>query len=292
MDSHVELLLRTGPFHDTLRAAIRARGLTLDRVRCRLADRGWPVGLSTLSGWQHGHTRPASPGPVHALEQVLDLPRGALLELIPRSDLDERSGALGELLDDFPGARDRHFDLLCQHDKVSVDSARRSSHIWSRIVLRARRDGVDRYVMRFFADDGSDPLVNPADQVSIEAGENCRLGAVSRHPRAPVIVAEFLFGQRLRAGESWVFERQIHNPCGPPSIVHAYAVRHRVEQYLLQMRFDPSARPVDCHAFTQNDLYEPPRRIAELPLSAHHGVHFIGAPLITGVHGIAWRWPS
>ncbi|GIH02436.1 hypothetical protein Rhe02_05030 [Rhizocola hellebori] len=292
MDSQVELLLRAGPFHDTLRAAIRSRGLTLDRVRSRLADRGWPVGLSTLSGWQHGHTRPASTGPVHALEEVLDLPRGALVDLIPRSDLDERSGALGELLDDIPGARDRSVDLLCQHDKVSVDASRRSSRIWSRIVLRARRDGVDRYVMRFFADPGADPLANPADQVEFEAGENCRLGEVRRHSRAPVIVAEFLFGQRLRAGESWVFERRIHNPCGPPSIVHACAVRHRVEQYLLQVRFDPSVRPVDCHAFSQADLYEPPRRIGALPLSTHHSVHLIGTPLITGVHGIAWRWPS
>jgi len=54
-------------FHETLRAAIRARGLTLDRVRHHLAERGCTVGLSTLSGWQHGHTRPASPATVHAL---------------------------------------------------------------------------------------------------------------------------------------------------------------------------------------------------------------------------------
>jgi hypothetical protein len=292
MNSDVEMLLRAGPFHDTLRAAIRARGLTLDRVRCRLAEKGWPVGLSTLSGWQHGHTKPASPGPVYALEEVLDLPRGALVDLIPRSDLDERSGALGELLDHLPGARERNVDLLCQHDKVSVDAGRRSSRIWSRIVVRARRDGVDRYVMRFFADSSNDPLINPADQVAIEAGENCRLGEVRRHPHVPVIVAEFLFGQKLSAGESWVFERRVHNPAGPPSVVHACAVRHRVEQYLLQIRFAPSARPVDCHAFSQADLYEPPRRIAALPLSAHHGVHLLGTPLITGVHGIAWRWPS
>lgn len=112
-----------------------------------------------------------------------------------------------------------------------------------------------------------------------------------RHPDAPVVVAELLFGQRLRAGETWVFERRIVNPGkGPPSTVHAHAVRHRVEHYLLQIRFDPSALPVDCHAFTQTDLYEPWRRVADLPLSVHHDVHQVGAPLITGIHGIQWSW--
>lgn len=287
MNETIDLLLRTGPFHDTLRAAIRARGLTLDRLRSRLADRGCPVGLSTLSGWQHGNTRPACPDTVHALEEVLGLPRSALVDLIPRNDLNERIGALGELLDTFPGARERTVDLLCQHDKVSVDASRRSSQLWSRIVLRARRDGVDRYVMRYIAESGAN-----LDQIVIEPVENCRLGAIRRHPRAPVIVAELLFGQKLCAGESWVFERRITDPTGPPSTLHAYAVRHRVEQYLLQIRFDPAARPIDCHAFTQSDLYEPKRLTAQLRLSSHHGAHLIGIPLITGVHGIAWRWPS
>ncbi|HCT76879.1 MAG TPA: hypothetical protein DGT23_09875 [Micromonosporaceae bacterium] len=287
MDKPIDQLLLSGPFHDTLRAAIRARGLTLDRVRSRLADRGWTVGLSTLSGWQHGHTRPASCHIVHALEEVLCLPRNALVDLIPRSELDERTGVLGELLDGFPGSRDRTMDVLSQHQKIDVDTAGRSWRIWSRIVLLARRDGVDRYVMRYFADPGAD-----LDQIVIEPTGGCWLGAVRRHDHACLIVAEFLFGQRLRAGESWVLEHRITDPAGCPSGVYAHAVRHRVEQYVLQVRFEPSARPIDCYAFTQRDLYEPKRRTAELLLNAHHSVHLIGAPLITGVHGIAWRWPS
>jgi hypothetical protein len=285
MDSPVDLLLRSGPFHDTLRAAIRASGLTLDRVCLRLADRGCPVGLSTLSGWQHGNSRPASPHAVHALEEVLGLPRSALLDLIPRADLSEDVGPLGELLDGFPGARGRNVDLLSQHDTVNVNAARVAWQVRSRIVVRARRDGVDRYVMRYFGDPGSD-----LDQVVIEAVENCQLGAIRRHPHAPVLVAELLFGQRLRAGESWVFERRIVHPFGPPSSVHGFSVRHRVEQYLLQIRFEPSTRPLDCHAFSQTDLYEPRRRVADLPLNSHHSIHLIGAPLITGVHGIEWSW--
>lgn len=285
MDRAINLLLRTGPFHDALRAVIRARGLTLDRVCKRLADRGCSIGLSTLSAWQHGNTRPASPQAVHTLEEVLGLPPSALTDLIPRTDLSEHLGPLGELLDDFPGARARNVDLVSQHDKVVVDAERRSSRIWSRIVLRARRDGVDRYVMRYFADPGAD-----LDRIVFQALANCRLGSVHRHPHAPVIVAELHFGHTLRAGESWVFERAIIDPTGPPTTVHGHAVRHRVEQYLLQIDFSPGTRPVDIHAFTQTDLDEPKRRVVDLTLNSHDSVHLLGTPLITGVHGIEWSW--
>jgi len=44
-------LLYSGPFHEALRAAVRRRGLTLDRLRAHLARRGLIVGLSSLSDW-------------------------------------------------------------------------------------------------------------------------------------------------------------------------------------------------------------------------------------------------
>ena len=73
----LDSLLLTGPFHTALRAAIRERGLTLDRLRWHLAQRGIRIGLSTLSLWQHGHSRPerdSSLKAVRALEDVLGLP--------------------------------------------------------------------------------------------------------------------------------------------------------------------------------------------------------------------------
>ncbi|MFD0630293.1 multiprotein-bridging factor 1 family protein [Catenulispora yoronensis] len=77
--------LRTGPFAEALRAAITARGLSLDSLQRRLSDRGVRVGTATLSCWQNGRRRPERPDSlraVSALEEILGLPGGSLLVLL------------------------------------------------------------------------------------------------------------------------------------------------------------------------------------------------------------------
>jgi transcriptional regulator with XRE-family HTH domain len=86
----VELLLATGPFAAALRAAIRARGLGLDRIRYRLRSRGVSISLATLSHWQSGRCRPERSESLVALahiEEVLRVPPGSLTHLLgpPRS---------------------------------------------------------------------------------------------------------------------------------------------------------------------------------------------------------------
>jgi hypothetical protein len=81
----VELLLATGPF-----AAIRARGLGLERIRYRLRAQGVSISLATLSHWQSGRCRPERPESLLALchiEEVLEVPPGSLTHLLgpPRS---------------------------------------------------------------------------------------------------------------------------------------------------------------------------------------------------------------
>jgi hypothetical protein len=74
-------LLAYGPFPAALRAAIVARGLSLDRIRHRLARRGLSVSVPTLSLWQSGRRRPEraeSLRVLSGLEQVLELPSGSL----------------------------------------------------------------------------------------------------------------------------------------------------------------------------------------------------------------------
>src|SRR5688572_3853543 len=99
-------VLYTGPFHAALRSAIRERGLPLERLRAHLARRGVTVGLSSLSDWQTGNSRPAHPGSrraLRALEDVLELPPASLVRLLdngtgpPKGLLDV--GAVAELLD-------------------------------------------------------------------------------------------------------------------------------------------------------------------------------------------------
>jgi len=288
-------VLVTGPFHLALRAAIRERGLPLERLQCRLGERGIRIGLSSLSNWQHGHSRPEhanSLRAVRALEEILGLPPAALVRLLhtggvrSRGGLDERDGPIAELLDAMPGSRVRDIDVLTRQQKLVVDADRRAPLIRTRTLVRARRDGVDRYVLRFFGDPGC-----AIDGVVIRAGENCRLGEVRRHPHAPVLVAELLFGTVLQAGDTWFFEDVLLELADPPVCVeHGHGFRAAVEQYLLQVRFDPDALPVRCHAYASAGLDEPASRTADLVLSPHHEVHVVASNVTSGVRGIAWDW--
>jgi hypothetical protein len=294
--------LVTGPFHAALREAIQERGLTLDRLRFHLSQRGVPVAQSTLSDWQHGHRRPGGDRAVpivRALEQILDLPGGALVRLLiagpadpaeppvlrPARGLDERGGVLGELLDALPGARDRGVHVLSRHNRVSVDASGLAWWMRSRTVVRAVRDGIDRYTVRYFGEEGC-----VIDEVRIGALENCRLGRVRRHSGSPVLVAELLFGASLAAGDTWVFEHDLVDRTGPPCTEYAYGVVEPLEQYVSEVRFDPRKLPVDCHAFAQPGLYDERRRTADLVLNDHHAVHLVAADLCAGVIGIEWSW--
>jgi hypothetical protein len=81
----VTSLLRTGPFDEALRAAIMARGLSLERLHVRLAERGVRISLASLSNWQRGRSRPersASLAAVRELEAILGLPPHSLVTLL------------------------------------------------------------------------------------------------------------------------------------------------------------------------------------------------------------------
>jgi hypothetical protein len=84
-EREVAFLLETGPFSAALRAAIRARGLGLERIRYRILRRGASISLATLSHWQSGRCRPDRPESLAALgrlEEVLELPPGSLARLL------------------------------------------------------------------------------------------------------------------------------------------------------------------------------------------------------------------
>jgi hypothetical protein len=296
--------LGLGPFHAALREAIQKRGLTLDRLRFHLSRRGISVALSTLSDWQQGNRRPDrahSLRTVRALEDVLDLASGELVRLLvcgaghpdagpgaprPRVGLDERAGALGELLASLPGGYDRGVRTLSRQETHWVDERRVSWRSRDRMVVRAVRDGVDRFAVRYFGDEGA--LI---DRVSVVARENCRVGRVLRHPGTPVLVAELLFGEALAAGDTWVFEYELIDPTGQPCREHASAFAEPSDHFVLEVRFDPRALPVDCHGYIQPGLYEERRRTADLVLNSHHAVHLVASDVSTGVIGITWDWP-
>jgi hypothetical protein len=301
-------LLGVEPFHAALREAIRRRGLTLERLRFHLARRGISIALSTLSEWQHGHCRPGGPSSlraVAALEEILRLPGQSLVRLLPGpvgighprggrvrmlrplQGFDSQSGVLPALLDGLTAEADRGVETLSAHDTVRVNANRCSWMITTCMVVRARRDGVDRYVLRYFGDPGCD-----IDRVEIIPKDNCRLGRVRRHGDPPVLVAELLFGEVLRPGDVWIFEHRIVDRTGGQTIEHAQGFAEPYDRYLLAVRFDPRELPVDCHAFVQSDLHDERRRTSDLTLNSHCSVHLFACGVSSGLVGIGWSWPA
>jgi hypothetical protein len=280
------------PFGAALRNAVRCRGLTLDRIRWHLARQGLHVGLSSLSDWQHGRSVPAtakSLRAVPALEEILGLPEGTLAALLSArrtTGLDESRSPVAELLRSVRDTSD-DFDILTRSFRTLVDGERRAAVMRDHTVIRARRTGLDRYVMRYIGDRGCD-----IDAVRFGRLDNCRLGRVLRHPdpEEPALVAEMLFDQPLTAGETWVFDTETFDETGSPCTDFAAGFRQPVHEFVLELQFDPAVTPVDLHAFSEDGLGTGPIRIGDLALSSHRTVHMVASDIDSGVRGIGWKW--
>jgi transcriptional regulator with XRE-family HTH domain len=163
-------------FAGALRQAIQSSGLTLERIRHRLGRRGLAVSVATLSYWQRGRSRPRSRTVVVALEEILQVPSGALTELLddpahavpPVRGPAVRGGAAGQpnagehgrgvrdlwpdpdryacLVGQLDRSGDHRLERLSIHDVYRLDEARRSWTLSVRTVLRAAGDDVDRVV--------------------------------------------------------------------------------------------------------------------------------------------------
>lgn len=85
---HQEAIRHVGStaFSAALRSAIATSGLGLDRIQARLQDHGVTISVTALSYWQSGKRQPerqSSISAVRALEEILDVPSGTLLALLP-----------------------------------------------------------------------------------------------------------------------------------------------------------------------------------------------------------------
>jgi len=300
VDERLDLLLATGPFHAALRRAIRERGLSLERLRSHLARRGIDIGVSSLSFWQHGHTVPTRRGSVRAvraLEEILRLPPGSLLTLLAaaqaenggpacRCGTDDRAGALDDPFDSGSGHGSDDVDVVSRHERLLVTAEGHLTSLLVRTVVQARTDGVGRYIQRCYGGDCG------VDEMRIRPLANCRLGQIRRHPTAPVLVAELLFDAFLLAGQTWVFEFEIADDSGDRVHEVAHSFAYPVGHYLVEVRFDPAALPIDCHTYARAGLYAEYRRMKTLTLNQHHTVHHMASNLTAGVLGIAWTWPD
>ncbi|MFH8569799.1 hypothetical protein [Streptomyces sp. NPDC017993] len=303
--AELEQLLRTGPFHLALRSALTVRGLALTRVQHKLAERGIKVGVTSLSYWQQGARRPQRPESlraVRALEEVLGLPAQSLHRLLEpeggaRPEAERPAGrsyrslvapadALRQLFTELETPADGGLHTVGHHERVRIGPGRELSERESLQVVRAHRDGVDRYVAIHRGDAGCDPT-----RVAVRAVQNCRLGRVRGDADTGVVVAELLFDARLRAGDTHVFGYVFEDGSGGPSAEYIRGFSFAGGQYVLQVHFDEAALPVRCRRFAQASAGAPRTGRQELTLNGRHrAVHLVEQGVRPGILGIGWDW--
>lgn len=302
--AELESVLRGGPFHVALRAAIAARGLPLQRVQHHLSRYGVKVGVTSLSYWQQGARRPQRPESlraVRALEEILQLPDESLIRLLAQADehagperpagrsyraVVEASGVLERLLGELEVPLDSGVHTVSHHERVRVGACRELLGRESQHIVRAHKDGVDRYVAVHHGDPGCAP-----ERMAVRALENCRRGRVRWDHDTGVLVAELLFDTRLHSGDTFLFRYGFDDGTAGVSTEYVRGFRTAGGQYALQVRFDERALPVRCHRFTQHSPAAPRSGRQSLTLSRlHRSVHLVEPRVRTGIVGIGWDW--
>ncbi|MGX4692860.1 hypothetical protein [Streptomyces sp. JNUCC 63] len=302
--AELDTALRGGPFHVALRAAIAARGLPLQRVQHHLTRYGVRVGVTSLSYWQQGARRPQRPESlraVRALEEILRLPDESLIRLLAEAEerpgarrpgvrsyrsLVEASDVLRGLLAELDCPPGSGLHTLGYHERVRIGTRRELAERESQHIVRAHRDGVDRFVAVHHGDPGCVP-----ERMTVHALENCRTGRIRRHHGTGVLVAELLFDTRLRAGDTFLFRYGVEDGTAGVARECVREFDSPGGQYALQVRFDTGVLPVRCHRFTQASAAAPRGGRQELPVSAwHRSVHLVEARVRSGIVGIGWDW--
>ncbi|WP_407640667.1 hypothetical protein [Actinacidiphila alni] len=272
-------------------------------MRHRLAQRGVQVGVTSLSYWQRGLRRPERPESlraVAALEEILELPAHSLRRLLPprpspaardrpqsrpyRSLL-EQAPALTGILDELGSPADGGLHTVLHVERVRIGAGRELLARDSQQMVRAHRDGVDRYLAIHHGDPGC-----AVDGVTLRAYGGCRVGRVRRHAAAGVVVAELLFDARLRSGETALLDYGFTDGSGPPSTEYVRGFVFGGGQYVLGVSFDPAALPVRCERFEQATHSTARRAVGEAPLGPGGAAHFFQEAVRPGLLGLAWEW--
>ncbi|MBP2473198.1 hypothetical protein JOF53_002070 [Crossiella equi] len=294
--------LTHGPFSLALRLAVRASGLSLDRVQARLRERGAPVSKTALSYWQHGHTRPERPESlraVTALEAILGLapesltallgprrPRGRWVHHRPGSLAPDQawarpdglSRALGHLAADVTAMH--WLTRLAKHVTVSVDRTRHLTAVTYHELLRAERD-VDRYLVAFRSD-------HVQEELRFEDVRGCRAGRQRKDEPTGFRIVELLLDRPLRAGELAVVDYTLL-PGPLPDAEHTLRVQRGARELSLQVQFAEGTLPVRVQRAFRPTVGEPDT-CADLWLGASRTAALAEVDPAPGIYRVRWDW--
>lgn len=293
-----------GRFAEALRAAISARGLSLDRLQQRLGLRNQSVSIATLSYWQNGRSLPSRPDSLvtlRHLELVLGVEPNSLAGLLgpPRrrswrggSPSDSQVAAqwpephvVEDMLEGVDLRWDHRLSRISQHDHYLVGGDRCVRRCWSRIVVRAESSGPDRWVTILHTDDPDAPLPD------LRPVRRCRLGRLVRRPEHGLVVGELLFDRPLERGETLIVEYELVNN-RPYPVDNNYQRKFRlpIREYVLEVSFDPAALPERCFVDIADERAG--TRCQPVNLDASHTLHAVELNFGPGHLGFEWEWPS
>lgn len=286
-------------FAKGLREAISIRGLSLERLRAHLAQRGHPVSIATLSYWQTARSRPdraASLAALESLEEILGLEPGALASLlplkrrrtaaafVPTADPAHGSVRYGERLDEAvaqlglgwaDGLR-----RISVHDILVLDDRGFSRVMMAREVVVAEEATVTRFPIWALRDDTS-------MSYRIEGRHNCTVTNIINVDDEPVAVVELTLSRPLPPGQALVLEYQMDVSGGQaPMTEHLRSCRHPVREVHMEVRFGAGPLPRSAEQFT---LAGDQRRAAPLLVKGPN-LALRHSDFGPGVVGIAWVW--
>lgn len=281
------------PFAAALRAAIHQRGLSLDRIRYHLTQRGHELSVATISYWQSGRSRPeraSSLAAIAALEEILGLESGHLATKLPARRRGSASAAhspvetadtylpyLDDLMRRLGMSRDVGLTQLSVHDQVRIDAdGRQLSHHVKQLFV-AERDNVDHYWAYYQA----------TPRPYIKSVHNCHVSGMEELSELGVVVARMRLSRILAKGESILVEHQAGQLERVPSdrtVERAFL--HPVRSAHTEVLFDEARLPLAAERFTIVDGVEKVDPIVIVGRSVHALVLDFGP----GLYGLRWEW--
>jgi transcriptional regulator with XRE-family HTH domain len=287
------------PFHQVFRAAVRERGLTLEAIQRRLAERGVRVGRSTLSYWQNGHRSPTGASSfevIAALEHILQIPTGTLRDTLMDLPLAPREPALDMATDakvidrliKAVGCQDalRAFEPIGLVDLLTMGPDGSIELTWSLYVLRALADS-DRYPVIYTGEKGQD-----VELIHHEPVSGCRIGRVERYAEGNVMVSELLMDRTVRRGETHLVQfRAYDENVGVPCLEVVKLLPTSTSMVATEVTFHPAMLPVHIEEFEKATEGGPDLLTRRRMVTADGRVSVIRERGRRGLLGLRWSYP-
>lgn len=282
-------------FAEALRAAIAARDVSLIWLRDRLAARGSPVSLTTLSYWRSGRRHPEGAGShaaIHEIEVLLGLPEDSLTSRLgptrrvgplaaPVPPFEARSvNDAAEETTEALGAPHGVFREITTQIVADVDERGVMVRRWIRMILQVTTGTVGEYPWVEVVEGYDGP---PVFSDAIGA----RLTRTHDHPSGTAYGVVLEFERPVTAPGTTVLEWVTDYPYDDEPTLECMHGRSRPGgELLLWVRFHPDRLPSTLEEFTDDSGSPPVPGTVGSGTTVHTFRHSFGP----GVFGLRWTY--